>query len=114
MYVAWKAGQGGVGKHVQHSHAFACISLHSIAFSCSHQPSLLPAQEHSDLYAEALRDYEVEHVYVRRNLGDHGFALGDSPSDWTAKCVKVSVASSWLHFATRRHRRSMHVCRVES
>lgn len=57
--------------------------------------SICPPKEHSDLYAEALRDYEIEHMYVRRNLGEHGFALGDSPSDWTAKCVKWLRASGF-------------------
>jgi len=50
--------------------------------------TICPPKEHSDLYAEALREHEVEHTYVRKNLGEHGFALGEDPSWWTSKAVR--------------------------
>jgi acetyl esterase/lipase len=50
--------------------------------------SICPPKEHSDLYADALTKHDVPHVYIRRNLGDHGFTLGESPSEWTARAVK--------------------------
>jgi len=50
--------------------------------------TICPPRQHSDLYVEALREHGVEHCYVRKNLGEHGFSLGEEPSWWTSRAVR--------------------------
>eukprot|EP00966_Prymnesium_polylepis_P171822 3973771-Prymnesium_polylepis.1 len=58
-----------------------------------------PVEEHTDPYAGLLEREGVPHVYIRRNMGDHGFVLSGG---WTQRCVK------WLRlngFGTAKRRR---------
>jgi len=43
-----------------------------------------PPKEHSDPYVQALISAKVPHVYVCRDLGDHGFVL---QGDWMDECI---------------------------
>jgi len=47
--------------------------------------TICPPREHSDIYAEALKEHEVEHTYVRKNMGEHGFALSH---EWVHRAIK--------------------------
>lgn len=44
-----------------------------------------PPREHTDPYASLLRKEGIPYVYIRRNMGNHGFVLD---GDWTGKCIK--------------------------
>jgi|EP00900_Chrysochromulina_parva_P004110 acetyl esterase/lipase len=59
--------------------------------------TICPPREHSDLYAEALREHGVEHCYVRKNLGEHGFALGEDPSWWTRRALHWLYSQGFGH-----------------
>ena len=47
--------------------------------------TVTPPREHTDAYVALLRDASVPYVYIRRNMGEHGFVL---QGDWTSRCVK--------------------------
>mmetsp|Transcript_71082 Transcript_71082/g.140893 ORF Transcript_71082/g.140893 Transcript_71082/m.140893 type:complete len:408 (-) Transcript_71082:528-1751(-) len=57
--------------------------------------TICPPSEHSDLYVEALREHQVRHTYVKKNLGEHGFGLGDSPGEWTSRAIKFLTAAGF-------------------
>ena len=45
-------------------------------------------KEHTDIYVGALKARAIRHVYVRRNFGEHGFALNGGWSDRAIKWLR--------------------------
>ena len=45
-------------------------------------------KEHTDIYVAALKARAIRHVYVRRNFGEHGFALNGGWSDRAIKWLR--------------------------
>jgi len=50
----------------------------------STRDGVCPPREHSDVYAKALERRGVQHTYLRRDFGDHGFGLD---AGWTGRCI---------------------------
>eukprot|EP00928_Gymnodinium_smaydae_P011552 TRINITY_DN14249_c0_g2_i1.p1 TRINITY_DN14249_c0_g2~~TRINITY_DN14249_c0_g2_i1.p1 ORF type:complete len:371 (+),score=56.62 TRINITY_DN14249_c0_g2_i1:82-1194(+) len=63
-------------------HGFAASPTFLVA---STGDSVCAPRDHSDLYAAALERRGKPCTYVRRNFGEHGFALNDG---WTRQCIK--------------------------